>query len=256
MTPLKVRRSKPCNDSASEPSISCSYMISPPTTSCYRPPGSSSSRLRSRAHSRPLEPERAEGVTQGLGNGRECARSHPQGHAGGGSRRMSVSVPILADRARQRARQHLSRGATASPQICDRLVSECRLCFFSGAPRYNYCRNSWDIPREHIETEAARGGGPVRCRPSLPRRRGSLDRRGAERRTDPRRLHLHAGGESPPEFWGELKRERLIEQKTRRRPAQISRALVSTGAKTRLKPRITSDPDCQAYRLTPTPLAS
>jgi D-threo-aldose 1-dehydrogenase len=72
--------------------------------------------------------------------------------------------------------------------------------FLSGSPRYNYGKNSWDIPRKYIEKRE--------------KLRAVAARYGVDLRTAALRFSAApdvAAALIPPGFWAELKRQKLIE---------------------------------------------
>ena len=93
--------------------------------------------------------------------------------------------------------------------------------FISGSPRYNYGRNSWNIPRRYIEKRerlravAAEFGVDLRTAAlrfaSAPDVAAALvvgARSGEQILADVTSMQTTI----PPEFWSELKRQKLIEQ--------------------------------------------
>ena len=93
--------------------------------------------------------------------------------------------------------------------------------FVSGSPRYNYGKNSWDIPRKYIEKReklravAAQYGTDLRTAAlhfsAAPDVAAALIV-GARSEEQVLANVLSMQTRIPPEFWAELKRQRLIEQ--------------------------------------------
>ena len=93
--------------------------------------------------------------------------------------------------------------------------------FISGSPRYNYGKNSWDIPRKYIEKReklravAARYGADLRTAAlhfsAAPDVAAALIV-GARSEEQVLANVTSMQARIPPEFWSELKRQKLIEQ--------------------------------------------
>jgi len=93
--------------------------------------------------------------------------------------------------------------------------------FISGSPRYNYGKNSWDIPRKYIEKReklravAAQYGADLRTAAlqfsAVPDVAAALIV-GARSEEQVLADVTSMQARIPPEFWAELKRQRLIEQ--------------------------------------------
>jgi D-threo-aldose 1-dehydrogenase len=93
--------------------------------------------------------------------------------------------------------------------------------FISGSPRYNYGKNSWNIPRKYIEKRdklravAAQYGADLRTAAlqfsAAPDVAAALIV-GARSEEQVLADVTSMQARIPPEFWDELKRQRLIEQ--------------------------------------------
>ena len=105
------------------------------------------------------------------------------------------------------------------------IASSLNAGFISGSPRYNYGKTSWDIPRRHIEKReklravAAHFGADLRTAalqfsvsPDIAAALIVGAHTAAQVLADVSSMQTMV----PPEFWAELKRQKLIEQAARR----------------------------------------
>jgi len=140
----------------------------------------------------------------------------------------------------QRAQQRLSRGGDS---VTSNFVigSSLNAGFISGSARYNYGKNSWDIPRKYIEKREKLPRAwppntvvdlskprPYTLTPPTPDVAAALIVECTERRADPRQRKPRCQTSTPPDFWAELKRQGLIEPKTRQRRADERAVRISS----------------------------